>query len=178
MGLCLLKLLDASTSSTPLALDSTRGYLMRRPWLLASVAIVRMLFGVVEMDNSRLAYLLVDEHSNDQDGDEENNNEDDDDTRLTLSPVLVTLGELVEGVLGASGDGHADGGHCGCRFLREDKSQMESWRTTSSEVKGSPELEVRKMKRRLADRRDLVGLFERGWEYAARAKASSQASKT
>lgn len=125
MGSCLFKLLDAAaTSSAPLALDSTRGYLMRRPWRLASVAIVRMLFGVVVvMGNGRLAYLLVDEHGNDQDGDEENNNEDNNDTRLALGPVLVTLGELVEGVLGASGDGHADGGHCGCRFLR-DESQM------------------------------------------------------
>jgi len=64
-----------------------------------------------------VTYLLVDEHGNDQDGDEENNDKDDDDTGLTLSPVLVTLGQLVESVLGASGDGHRDGGHCVCGFL-------------------------------------------------------------
>ena len=57
--------------------------------------------------------LLVDEHGKEQDGDDENNAEDDNDTRLTLGPV-VALGELVESVLGASGEGHADGGHCVC----------------------------------------------------------------
>jgi hypothetical protein len=65
--------------------------------------------------------LLVDEHGNKQDGDDENNAKDDNDTRLTLGPV-VALGELVESVLGASGEGHADGGHCVCRFLREKES--------------------------------------------------------
>ena len=62
-------------------------------------------------------YLLVDEHGNDEDRDEENNDEDDNDTGLTLGPVLVALGELVESVLGASGDGHADGGHCVCLWV-------------------------------------------------------------
>jgi hypothetical protein len=62
--------------------------------------------------------LLVDEHGNKQDGDDENNAKDDNDTRLTLGPV-VALGELVESVLGASGEGHADGGHCVCRFSYE-----------------------------------------------------------
>ena len=66
-----------------------------------------------------MTYPLVDEHGNDQDGDEENNDEDDNDTGLTLSPVLVALGEVEESVLGASGKRHADGGHCVCRgFLR------------------------------------------------------------
>jgi hypothetical protein len=73
-------------------------------------------------------YLLVDEHGNEQNGDEENNAEDNNDTGLALGPVLA-LSELVEGVLGASGEGHADGGHCGCRFLREKKSQTGCWET-------------------------------------------------
>ena len=62
-----------------------------------------------------LAYLLVDEHGNDQDGNEEDDDEDDDDTGLALGPVLLTLGELVESVLAAGEDGLADGGHCDCR---------------------------------------------------------------
>ena len=61
-----------------------------------------------------MTYLLVDEHSNNQDENEENNDQDDNDTGFTLGPVLVALGQLVEGELGASGDGHADGGHCVC----------------------------------------------------------------
>lgn len=73
-------------------------------------------------------YLLVDEHGNDQDGDEENNTEDNNDTGLALGPV-VALGELVQGVLCASSEGHADGGHCGFRFLREEKGQRGCWRT-------------------------------------------------
>jgi hypothetical protein len=64
-------------------------------------------------------YPLVDEHSNDQDGGKENNDEDDNDTGFTLGPVLVALRQLVEGVLGASGDRHTDGGHCMCVLLQQ-----------------------------------------------------------
>jgi hypothetical protein len=70
--------------------------------------------------------LLVDEHGNEQNGDEENNAEDNNDTGLALGPVLA-LSELVEGVLGASGEGHADGGHCGCRFIYEFNRTLLEW---------------------------------------------------
>ena len=63
-----------------------------------------------------MTYALGDEKTNQQAEDEEDNDENDNDTRLTLGPV-VTLGQLVESVLGASGDGHRDGGHCVCGFL-------------------------------------------------------------
>ena len=52
-----------------------------------------------------MTYALGDEYTDQQAGNEEDNDEDDNDTGLTLSPVLVTLGQLVESVLGASGDG-------------------------------------------------------------------------
>lgn len=62
--------------------------------------------------------LLVDKHGNEQNGDEENNAKNNNDTGLALGPV-VALSKLVEGVLGASGEGHADGGHCEGRFIYE-----------------------------------------------------------
>lgn len=63
-------------------------------------------------------YPLVDEHGNDQDKNEEDDDEDNDDTDLTLGPVLLALGKLVQDVLAASGKGHVDGGHCVCRVLQ------------------------------------------------------------
>jgi hypothetical protein len=67
-------------------------------------------------------YPLVDEHGNDEDEDEEDDDEDDDDTGLALRPVLLALHELVDSVLGASHEGHVDGGHCECGgFLDEEK---------------------------------------------------------
>ena len=84
-------------------------FMRRRPWQLASVVGVRLDW------RSRLrsgrTNLLVDEHSNNEDGDKEDNDEDDNDTGFALGPV-VALGELVDGVLCASSEGHGDGGHC------------------------------------------------------------------
>jgi len=69
-----------------------------------------------------MTYPLVDEHGNDQEKDEENNDKDNNDTGLALGPVLVALGELEESILGASGKGHADGGHCVCCRVSGSKS--------------------------------------------------------
>jgi hypothetical protein len=66
-----------------------------------------------------VTYPLVDKHSNDKDYDQEDNDEDDNDTRLTLSPVLASLDQLVDGELAASSnEGHIDGGHCERRFCK------------------------------------------------------------
>lgn len=48
-----------------------------------------------------MTYPLVNEHGNDEEYDQEDNDEDDDNTGLTLSPVLASLDQLVDGELAA-----------------------------------------------------------------------------
>lgn len=75
---------------------------------------------------AKLTYALGDEYTDHQAGNEEDNDEDDDDTRLTLSPVLVALGQLGNGELAAaSGNELRDGGHfAGCGVLQQRQSGM------------------------------------------------------
>jgi hypothetical protein len=66
-----------------------------------------------------VTYPLVDEHGNDKAYDQEDNDEDDNDTRLTLSEVLASLDQLVDGELAASSnERHINGGHCKRRFCK------------------------------------------------------------
>jgi hypothetical protein len=66
------------------------------------------------MSQDKTTYLLADEDTNSQKGNKEDNDQNKDDTGLALSPVLLTLGQLVESVLAASDEGHVEGGHCEC----------------------------------------------------------------
>lgn len=71
-----------------------------------------------------MTYALGDEYTDQQAGNEEDNDEDNNDTGLTLSPVLVALGQLGDGVLAASGNEVGDGGHCvGCVGFYSNVSQ-------------------------------------------------------
>jgi hypothetical protein len=94
--------------------DSLRsmGYLMfGRASSCSSIGVVSILHGFSWL--SRCAYLLVDEHGNDEDCDKEDDDEDDDDTGFALSPVLLALHQLVGSVVAAADElVHVDGGHC------------------------------------------------------------------